>query len=576
MNYKKLLFIFIFFIIICINVNAQNTIYSIDVNVYIDKEANASIEEKWHVKGSDGTEWYKPLRDLGKSELSNFTVSMDGNPLQKKNWNVNESLNQKRGYYGINYSGSDTELCFGKYDFNEHTFILKYNLSNYVFNTSDSQVLYWTYFSKFQNVDFQKMSVTISSYYEFPDTLDVWGYGYKGYAYVSDGKIYLSNEENTTMNGNYAVALVKFPSETFMTNNSVSYFNSFEDVYKTAQEGTFKYDYSNYYNNNYNNSGNQSIISKIFNRFTDLFELFFFGIIFIGIGKGAKGILENRYGYRDNKEIDKKNTPAFRDIPCNKDIYYANALIYLNNFGFNETNILGAIILKWVKQEKVKFLKKESKFLKKEQGCIDLTLKPTFTDKNEQRLFDIMYTASEDGILEPNEFQKWAKKHYSKFFDVFKDFKDDEINKLKTEQHIYPRTSKEECKRKNVMDDTIYEDSKRLLGLKKFLQKFTSIDTKETLEVHIWDEYLMFAYLFGMADKVAKQIKNLYPDLMEQSNIDFDTIIIINSISTSTVNAASAARRAAESYSSGGGGFSSGGGGGGSFGGGGFSGGGSR
>ena len=126
------------------------------------------------------------------------------------------------------------------------------------------------------------------------------------------------------------------------------------------------------------------------------------------------------------------------------------------------------------------------------------------------------------------------------------------------------------------MDDTIYEESKRLLGLKKFLQDFTSIDTKETLEVHIWDEYLMFAYLFGIADKVAKQIKNLYPDLMEQSNIDFDTIIIINNISTSTVSAASAARSAAEHYSSGGGGFSSGGGGGGSFGGGGFSGGGSR
>ena len=126
------------------------------------------------------------------------------------------------------------------------------------------------------------------------------------------------------------------------------------------------------------------------------------------------------------------------------------------------------------------------------------------------------------------------------------------------------------------MDDTLYEDSKKLLGLKLFLQEFSNINTKETLEVHIWDEYLMFAYLFGIADKVAKQIKSLYPELLEQNNIDFDTIIIINNISTSTVHAASMARSAAESYHSGGGGFSSGGGGGGSFGGGGFSGGGSR
>ena len=42
----------------------------------------------------------------------------------------------------------------------------------------------------------------------------------------------------------------------------------------------------------------------------------------------ARGAL---YGYKDNKVINKKNTPLFRDIPCNKDIYYANALAGLNN-----------------------------------------------------------------------------------------------------------------------------------------------------------------------------------------------------------------------------------------------------
>ena len=187
-----------------------------------------------------------------------------------------------------------------------------------------------------------------------------------------------------------------------------------------------------------------------------------------------------------------------------------------------------------------------------------------------------MYEASGDGILEPKEFQKWAKRNYSSFFSIFDRFKDDEITKLKNQNHIYKRTTKEECKFINVMDDTLYEESEHLYGLKKFLIEFSNINTKETLEVHIWDEYLMFAYLFGIADKVAKQIKNLYPELLEQNNMDFETILIINNISTSTVRAASAARSAAESYHSGGGGFSSGGGGGGSFGGGGFSGGGSR
>ena len=59
---------------------------------------------------------------------------------------------------------------------------------------------------------------------------------------------------------------------------------------------------------------------------------------------------------KPSKTIDKKEVPNFRDIPCNKDIYYANALIKVNEFGYREGNILGAIILKWIKENKITFI----------------------------------------------------------------------------------------------------------------------------------------------------------------------------------------------------------------------------
>ena len=166
-------------------------------------------------------------------------------------------------------------------------------------------------------------------------------------------------------------------------------------------------------------------------------------------------------------------------------------------------------------------------------------------------------------------FEKWCRDHYSKFFVLFTRINNAQLEKLKIDNHIYKRTNKEECKCKNVMDDTIYKDSKELYGLKLYLNEFSSINTKEVMEVHLWDEYLMFAYIFGIADKVAKQLKNLYPEVIKDYNIDFDTLLYINYISTRSVSAASSAKSRAESYSSGGGGFSSSGGGGGSFGGGG-------
>lgn len=542
---KKIAVFFIMMLIMPISALAD-TIYSVNMDINILEDGTANVKEIWNVKADSGSEWYKTMYELNNSELTNYKVTMDGKELSYKDWNVNETMTEKSGYYGINYNSKGIELCFGKSDYQRHTFVVSYTLSNYVFNTSDSQVLAWVIIPK---TDVNYFSAEISSYYSFPDTLEVWGYGYKGYAYVENGIIKLSTESG--LNNDYVSVLVKFPLNTFNTTNTDSRYQTFDDVYNVAEEGTFEYDYGT-------NSSN-SIFDIIFVFFN--FALSFilpFGIVIFSIYQ-AKTI---GYGYINNKTINKKNTPMFREIPCNKDIYYANALIKLNNFDYKESNIFGAIILKWVKEKKITFKNKTEGIFNKETSLIDLTGNPTFANDLEKQLFDIMYTASKDGILETKELEKWCKKNYSKFFNLFKKIENNKINELKEAGHIYKRKNKYECKKKNVMDDTIYEDSKKLYGLKLYLEEFSKMDTKEVLEVHIWDEYLMFAYLFGIADKVAKQLKNMYPEIVEQMDFDYDTLIFINYMSTRSVSAASSARSAAQRYSSGGGGFSSGGGGG--------------
>lgn len=552
---KKIIYGMFIFLISSTLVHASNDIYSIDMDIYLDEQGNANITEVWDVKGSDGSEWYKGYTNMGNIDLANFIVSMDGMELTKKVWDVDENLSEKKGYYGVNTTSNGFELCFGKYDYKRHKFTLKYTLTNMVFNTEDAQVVYNTFIDRLSSVNFENFHVKISSYYKFPDNLDVWGYGYKGYAYVKDGVIEASNEGN--MNGNYVVLLVKFPSETFDTNIGYSSYQTFNDVYNRAEQGTFDYDYD---------EEESSFLETLFSIIIALAPFIFVVIGIVAVSKSG-------YGYINNKKIDKKETPFFRDIPCNKDIYYANTLTKLNLelFGkYKETNILGAIMLKWVREDKIKFIKEEkSGILGKEKSSIDLRLNPTFDNALEKELFDTMYKASGDGILETKELEKWARKNYSKFFDLFKRIDKVELLKLEKEGHLYKRKDKNECKKRNVMDDTIYNESVKLYGLKRFLDEFSRMDTKEVLEVKLWDDYLMYAYIFGIADKVAKQLKNLYPEVIQEYNYDYDTLILISNISNSGVSAASSARSAAESYSSGGGGFSSGGGGGGSFGGGG-------
>ena len=555
---RHLLLIGICLLLFPLAVNAD-TIYDLNMDINIEKDGTANVIETWDVKANSGSEWYKQYKNLQNVEVKDFKVEMDGKALKEKTWNVDEGMSAKAGYYGINYISDGIELCFGKKDHKRHKFTLKYKLTNFVFNTEDAQV---TYFTLFPNTDARSFKVTVTSFYDFPDTLEVWGYGYKGYAYVEDGKIKMSNEESTSLNNDYVVLLAKFPQSTFETENIHPEFLTFDDVLNRAKQGSHQYDYGS----------PDEYKFPFFNLIIFLFQILIYLFPFIIAIIAGVALSGPKYGYKDNKKINEDTAPTWREIPCNKDIYYANALIKVNDFGYKDTNILGAIILKWIKEDKIKIINEEKGVFNKETSSLDLTKENTFENSNEAELFSMMKSASGDGILEAKELEKWAKKNYSKFFNLFKNIVNKDIDKLKAEGHIYTRQNKEECKYKNVLDDTIYEESKKLFGLMKFFREFSNMQDKEAIEVKIWDEYLMFAYLFGVADRVASQLKKLYPEViqdLEQRGMDIGTIVFIDNISTTSVRAASSARAAAESYSSGGGGFSSGGGGGGSFGGGG-------
>ena len=115
-------------------------------------------------------------------------------------------------------------------------------------------------------------------------------------------------------------------------------------------------------------------------------------------------------------------------------------------------------------------------------------------------------------------------------------------------------------------------------GLKNYMEDFSMLNEREVPELVLWEKYLVYATAFGIADKVIKQLKVRYPEMVNNdyfndrmhvmyvmSNVNISSAIeapISRSIVASSINS---------SGSGGGGGFSSGGG---SFGGGGAGGGG--
>ncbi len=544
-----------------IDVVKAETIQSINMDIYVDSNGDAHVTETWKTTATEKTEYYHAFYNIGNSEITDLTVKDETTEYSLVNWNVDASLEDKAYKYGYNYTNNGVELCFGKSSYGNHTYTLTYTIQSFVSRVDDADIIYW---NLLDSISPSPSSVNIVIYADqpFSDDLDVWGYGnYGGLAYVYDGKIYLSSNGKLG-NDEYMVALVKFPLNSFNTTNNLN--QNFEYYHDMAETGADHYKETK-------SIGDIVIV---------IINIVFYGVIFLitifSIVKGASkgGIVSGTttldYGEQGNKLPKEVN--MFRDLPCNKDIYRAYWVAY--NYGLmkRKTDFLGTILLKWLKEGKVRVENKTvGTIFKKEATTIVFSQENCqFDNSLESDLYDYMFEASKDGILESKEFEKWCQNHYSRILNWFDNVLNYENKRLEEEGKLVKQEKTTLKIFKFItyqVNPSMKEEAIQMKGLKLFFNEFENMKDKSAIEVMLWEEYLMYAQIFGVADKVAKQFKQLYPDVV--TDYSYDSVIWINDFSYSGISSATTARSRAESYSSGGGGFSSGGGGGGSFGGGG-------
>lgn len=564
---KKILKIFLLFII-CLSVFSisknvkANSISKIEMDIYIDSNGNAVINETWNCTTNSGTEVYHPYYNLGKSKIENLTVKEKGNTYQTlSSWNTSGNLSEKAYKCGINKITNGVELCWGISSYGSHVYEISYTISDFIAELKDSQMLYWTFIPYDFSNSIGSCYIKIHTDFDIPDSVDVWGYGnYGGTAYVYDGYIEMQSKGQLATN-EYMTMLVKFPSNTFNTSNSLNH--DFEYYYTMAEDGAIDY-----------NEKTENIFAKIMNILVGLFTFITFLFIF---GKIISDTNSSKLNFgKEGKKIP-SDLQYYRDIPCNKDIFRAYYIAY--NYGLikNKTDLLGAIILKWIKDSVIRMEQKEvGGLLKKENVLIYLNEKnpdTSISNATEKRLFDMLYTASKDGILENKEFEKWCRTHYSRVLKWFDEIlKEQEDKLIKEGLIVIEKTTTFKIFKNEIRMATpaLKQEAIQLAGLKKFLKEYTLIKDRESIEVTLFEEYLIYAQMMGIAKQVAKDFKDVYPEIIEQSKFNsYDNIIIINHYASHAISIAKSAEDRARNYSSGGGGFSSGGGGGGSFGGGG-------
>lgn len=566
---KKTLRIFLIFILslaifgITKGVKA-NSINKISMDINIENNGDAEVTEVWECSASQGTEVYHPYYNLGNSEIKELTVSEKGIQYQTLlSWKTSGSLESKANKCGINKISNGVELCWGISKYGSHTYTVKYKITKFVSELTDSQMIYWTLIPYEFSNSIGKAYIKIHTDFKISDSVGVWGYGnYGGTAYVYDG--YIEMESKSSLKSNeYMTILVQFPSKTFNTTNSLNH--DFNYYHQMAEEGATKYKESS-------SKSKSSFISAIGGIIIYVIPI----IIAIVIGGRKKYFSGNNIEFGPEGKTMPKDLPYYRDIPCKKDIFRAYFIAHSYGIIKNKTDVLGSIILKWLKESRIRIEQKEiGKVFKKEDTVIILneTDPEKIGNEKEKKLFRMLFEASKDGILENKEFERWCNSSYTKILGWFDDILKEQKELLAIEGLI----TVEEKVTFKIFKNNVYtatpelkQEAIELAGLKKYLKEYTLIKDREAIEVVTFEEYLIYAQMMGIAKEVAKEFKELYPEIIEQSNYGtFDNIIFINMCANNGISHAQTAKTRAESYSSGGGGFSSGGGGGGSFGGGG-------
>ncbi|MBO4825619.1 MAG: DUF2207 domain-containing protein [Prevotella sp.] len=104
-----------------------------------------------------------------------------------------------------------------------------------------------------------------------------------------------------------------------------------------------------------------------------------------------------------------------------------------------------------------------------------------------------------DRVLQPRELQQYMRargEHFEPFVNSLQKLDDQE--------------------KKMAKDPKV---ATQVFGLKHFLEDFTLIADKQIKELPLWDEYLVYATLFGIADKVCDNFAEVYPDYFSMNSL---------------------------------------------------------
>ena len=530
-----------------------SSVSDIDIDVLLSGNGTALITERWDVDIHRGTEWYLVRDNLGSMRISDLSVSDEtGRPyVYEGGWDIHRDLAGKAGRCGIVSKDNGCEICWGLGSYGVHTFTVRYTMTNAVQALEDCCCLHIQFVSPGISPYPEHAKVTLrSEEHGFnEDNTGIWAFGYKGQVQFEDGAIVAETQEPFRSDEYSMIVLARFGSSLFTP--AVSVPKAFQDVLDTAFEGS---SYEEYLENQ-----KKEKIRLI------IFVLLFSVIVVLAVLSAIRTKRKQNmrfFGVAKTKEIGYE-----RDLPFNGDLLETR---YVINRGrqsslAGESCTASALILRMIDSGVLNVTKdSRGKVLIGFTEGADTASMPD----SQKTFYDFLKEAAgEDGILKEKEFTKWSLANADRVDGWAKRLTPEAGRKLMQDGYLYGDTFTAEGQK----------HARRVIGFNRYLKEFTLLNERSTAEITLWRDYIIYAALYGIAAKVAKELRDIDPKMFEEMvGYDYPTIknliYLSNRMGVGMTTSVMDANHQTSGSVGGHGGFSSFGGGGG-FGGGGFGGG---
>ncbi len=516
-------FIFLFLMLMTTNVFGAETIDNIKVFMKIHNNGTVEVTQIWKMGVEEFGEYSIPIKKMPGMEIQNFTVENERGKLYsfQKNWDHHGSAESKLMRNGI-YSDDDYwKLRWGRDNYGGHQYTIKYTLTNFVRAYKDGDAFMMDVFGKKINVKQASISISRDKAAEgksFFDTNTIlWKDGFEGNIGLKNGLIVASTEKPMTVENSMKI-LARFKkgwlNPSYIEDKSFStLYSEFmsEEIYEEEESGLHP-------------------AVKFF------LKVIVVCVVILLLKKTASRWsipLANQFRHRG---VDYKDINYNRRVPMDHSI--EQNLFALTNGGeyISPQNVLNAYILRMMLANAIE-IKKEIKVgaLGETNEKISLVINRNtpIHDQSTKELFDLIVSASGvDNVLVAKEMDAWSSRNTNKLEYWYRTvdargelgFRKRNGYYVQREDTTYGRT------RGYRMTDTGRQLIIQALGFKKYLEDFTLLAERETREVELWDEYLVFAGLFGIADEVSAEMGRLYPSFVSNSAINSKGFDIIASL----------------------------------------------